>query len=202
MTVIFSIAILVISIVVHEVSHGIAALWQGDPTSKYAGRLTLNPLKHIDPIGSVLIPVICALLPGGIMFGWAKPVPINPYNFRNPRLGEAIVSFAGPLSNITIALIFGLILRFYIGVLPEATTAILAITVITNLVLAIFNLVPVPPLDGSKILLSILPDSMANIKAVFDQYGMFLAIFFIFFLWQYFTPLIYIAFGAITGLSF
>lgn len=201
MTPLFSIIILVFSIVVHEVAHGLAALWQGDPTAKYAGRLTLNPVKHIDPVGSVLVPIICALLPGGIMFGWAKPVPINPYNFRNHRSGEAIVSFAGPLSNIIIALICGLILRFYLPVLPSPTATILAITTIINIVLAIFNLMPVPPLDGSKILFSLLPESMASFKAVMDQYGMILAIFFIFFAWQFFTPLIYIAFTAITGMS-
>lgn len=201
MTALFSILILVISVVVHEVAHGLAALWQGDPTAKYAGRLTLNPIKHIDPVGSVIVPLICAVFPGGIMFGWAKPVPINPYNFRNPRAGEALVSFAGPFSNIVIALIFGLILRFYVDMLPSPTITILAIVVLTNIVLAIFNLMPVPPLDGSKILFSILPESMANFKATMDRYGMVLAIFFIFFIWQIFTPLIFKAFTLITGLS-
>lgn len=202
MTPIFSIAILIISVVVHEVAHGLAALWQGDPTAKYAGRLTLNPLKHIDIVGSIVVPLICALFPGGVMFGWAKPVPINPYNFRNPRAGEAIVSFAGPLSNIVIALVFGLILRFYAVMLPVPTISILVLIVITNVVLAIFNLMPVPPLDGSKILFSLLPESMASFKATMDRYGMAIAIFFIFFLWQFFTPLIFKAFTLITGISF
>lgn len=98
-TFIFAIAILIMSVVIHEVAHGIAALWQGDVTAKYEGRLTLNPIAHIDPIGSILVPFFCALLPGSLMFGWAKPVPVNPYNFKNKRWGEALVAFAGPLSN-------------------------------------------------------------------------------------------------------
>lgn len=201
MIIIFSIAILVISVVVHEVAHGLAALWQGDPTAKYAGRLTLNPLKHIDPIGSVVIPLICAVLPGAIMFGWAKPVPVNIYNLRNPRRGEAIVSFAGPLSNIIIALIFGLILRFYLPMLPSETVEVLILIIVTNIVLAIFNLMPVPPLDGSKILFSLLPDRFENFKRMMDQYGMFLAIFFIFFIWQFFSPVIFFAFSLLTGIT-
>lgn len=201
MTAIFSIAILIISVIVHEVAHGLAALWQGDPTAKYAGRLTLNPVKHIDPIGSVVVPLICAVLPGGIMFGWAKPVPVNIYNLRNPRSGEAIVAFAGPLTNIILALVFGLILKFYALVLPVATVNILIIIVLTNLVLAIFNLMPVPPLDGSKILFSLLPDSFSEFKRVMDQYGMLVAIFFIFFIWQFFTPVIFYAFNLLTGIG-
>ncbi len=197
---IFSIAILIISIIVHEVAHGLAALSQGDPTAKYAGRLTLNPIAHIDVVGSIIVPFMCYIL-GGVMFGWAKPVPVNYYNFKNPRFGEFFVSFAGPLSNIIIALICGLILRFVGMGLPEATIQILATTVLINLVLAIFNLMPVPPLDGSKILFSLLPDSMANFKRSFEQYGMFLTIFFIFFLWKYITPLIYIVFGVITNIT-
>ena len=187
------------SIVVHEVSHGWAALSQGDPTAKYAGRLTLNPISHIDPVGSILVPLVSALLSPGLMFGWAKPVPINPYNFRHRRFGEFFVSIAGPASNLVIALIVGLIIRFWGDVLPTATVTILAVTVIINIVLALFNLVPIPPLDGSKILLSVLPDSMANFKNILDRYGMIFTILFIFFLWKYLTPLIYIVFTLITG---
>lgn len=200
-TALFSIAVLIISIVIHEVAHGFAALSQGDPTAKYAGRLTLNPISHIDPIGSILVPLMCILLPGGIVFGWAKPVPINPYNFKNQRFGEFFTAAAGPLSNLAIALIAGLVLRFWYLAIPPATSSILVIIVVTNLVLAIFNLMPVPPLDGSKILFSILPESAEPFKLFMDRYGMFLTFFFILFLWQFVTPLIYIVFHVITGLN-
>ncbi|MEN9649213.1 MAG: hypothetical protein RL094_180 [Candidatus Parcubacteria bacterium] len=200
LTALFSLAILVISIVIHEVAHGIAALSQGDSTAKYAGRLTLNPISHIDPVGSIVVPLIFALLPGSLMFGWAKPVPINPYNFRNKRWGEAIVAFAGPFSNICIAVLAGLALRFFGAAIPDATAQILIITALTNLVLAIFNLVPVPPLDGSKILFSFLPQSMAHLRANLEKYGFFVTLFFIFFLWEYFTPVIFYIFYGLTGL--
>src|SRR3954470_23460404 len=108
---IFSILILIFSIVVHEVSHGYAAYLQGDNTAKFAGRLTLNPLKHLEWFGSFILPVLSYYF-GGFIIGWAKPVPFNPYNLQNQRWGEAIVAIAGPLSNICIALIFGLAIRF------------------------------------------------------------------------------------------
>src|SRR3989344_1166355 len=155
---IFSIAALVMSVVIHEVSHGYAALRGGDQTAKLAGRLTLNPLKHLDPIGSFLVPLLTSL--AGFTFGWAKPVPYNPYNLRNKRFGEALVATAGPLSNILIAIIFGIIVRvsaLYELPVSVAFLKIVGIIVLINIVLAIFNLVPIPPLDGSKILLSILP---------------------------------------------
>src|SRR5262245_29317731 len=106
----FIIIILIMSVVVHEVSHGFAALALGDPTAKYAGRLTLNPFYHLDPIGSVLVPIL-GYLSGGIIIGWAKPVPFNPYNLRDARWGEALVALAGPVSNIILAIIFSLIIR-------------------------------------------------------------------------------------------
>ncbi len=200
-TPIFSIAILILSVIIHEVAHGIAALSQGDATAKYAKRLTINPLRHIDPVGSIIVPFIMALLPGGIMFGWAKPVPVNPYNFRNKRWGEAFVAFAGPLSNILIALIAGLSLRFFIGVMPDATAQILILTALINIVLAIFNLIPIPPLDGSKILFSVLPRNMAQVRDSLEKYSFLFVIIFVFFIWQFFTPLIYTVFSLITGVQ-
>lgn len=158
--IIFLIAILVVSVVIHEVSHGFAANWLGDPTAKLEGRLTLNPVSHIDPMGSVILPAILALSSSPFLFGWAKPVPYNPYNFqRGGRWAEAIVAFAGPAANITIALVFGLLIRF--NALP-AEMAPLAISIVfLNILLAIFNLIPIPPLDGSKILGQLLPRSLA-----------------------------------------
>ena len=135
-TIIFSIAILVMSVVIHEVAHGYAALWQGDVTAKYAGRLTLNPIKHLDPFGSVILPLLMALLPGNLIFGWAKPVPYNPYNLKNQRWGELIVAAAGPISNVIIALVFGLLIRFSpVLDLPNSFVEISFTVVLINLVL-------------------------------------------------------------------
>ena len=187
------------SIVIHEVSHGLAAMSQGDLTAKYQGRLTLNPLKHIDPFGSVILPLLFVLSGSSMVFGWAKPVPYNPYNLKNGRWSELWVAVAGPLSNICIALLFGLVLRFFGNSLPLATIQILSMVSLINLVLAIFNLVPLPPLDGSKILFSLLPEQTLKLRAIFETYGMFLTIFFIFFVWQYFSPAIFWIFRLIVG---
>ncbi len=188
---IFSLAILIMSVVVHEVSHGLAADAQGDPTARLAGRLTLNPIKHLDPIGSVLIPIICALLPGTFMIGWAKPVPFNPYNLRNQRWGEAIVAIAGPLSNIAIATIAGVVIRIaqtgsFFGLafsLSLPAINFLSLIVITNIVLALFNLMPIPPLDGSKILFSLIPSRYPAFRVFFEKYSLVVLLLFIFVLW-------------------
>ncbi len=199
MTGIFSFIILIMSIVVHEVSHGLAAMSQGDLTAKYQGRLTLNPLKHIDLFGSIILPLLFVLSGSNVVFGWAKPVPYNPYNLRNGRWSELWVALAGPLSNICIALACGLTLRFVGMGLPIATIQILSDITLINIVLALFNLVPLPPLDGSKILLSLLPEKANKIREIFEKYGLFLTIFFIFFVWKFFTPLIFLVFYAIVG---
>ena len=196
---VFSIAILIMSVVIHEVSHGYAAYFQGDKTAEYQGRLTLNPLMHLDIWGSLLVPIISYSL-GGFIIGWAKPVPYNPYNLRNRRWGEAIVAVAGPASNIVMATIFGLLIRFTGVALPESFIQIAATAVFINILLAIFNLVPVPPLDGSKILFSLFPLNMA-IRSFFERYGLILVLFFIFFLWQLILPLVGLLFSLITGLS-
>jgi len=158
---IIGIGIVILSIIFHEVAHGYVADWLGDPTARYAGRLTLNPVPHIDPVGSVAIPGILALTGSPFLIGWAKPVPYNPYNLKNQRWGEALVGAAGPLTNILIAIIFGLILRFSgdLG-LSGATLGILVTVVYANLVLAIYNMIPIPPLDGSKVLAALLPMQM------------------------------------------
>jgi Zn-dependent protease len=201
--IIFSIAVLIMSVVVHEVSHGYAASFLGDQTARLSGRLTLNPLKHLDPIGSVIFPLISYLI-GGFIFGWAKPVLYNPYNLRNQRWGELIVSIAGPISNLILALIFGSMLRFAgtEGLLSPDLTTILAVIVQINIVLAVFNLVPIPPLDGSKVLLSLLPfHSSQKVRNFMETYGMILVIFFILFIWRFLSPVISFIFSFITGLS-
>lgn len=200
---IFSIAVLVMSVVVHEVSHGYAALSLGDQTAKMSGRLTLNPIKHLDPIGSILVPLLTSL--AGFTFGWAKPVPYNPYNLRSRRWGEMIVAAAGPLSNILVVVAFGLLIRgsfLYELALSAAFLKIAGMIVLINLVLAIFNLVPIPPLDGSKIILSALPYHLAEpLRGWLDRYGLILILIFIFFLWGFVSPLIFFLFRLFTGLD-
>lgn len=178
---IFSLLVLLFSVVLHEVSHGTAAYYLGDPTAKEAGRLTLNPLGHLDPFGSVILPLLLLLFTAGKgpVLGWAKPVPINPYHFKNPKWDNAKVALAGPGSNLVLALFFGLAIR----VLPLPFSLALAFTIIVliNLLLAIFNLIPIPPLDGSHLLFSFLPEKAQNIKVFLLQYGMVFLVLFIFF---------------------
>ena len=188
---IFIIIILIMSVILHELAHGYAALFLGDSTAKHAGRLTLNPIKHLDPVGSVFIPLILYIFNTGLIFGWAKPVPYNPYNLRNQKWGELIVATAGPLTNLLLAIIFGLVIRFGInlGVSP-AFVSLGSSIVILNIVLGLFNLIPIPPLDGSKILFSILPLRFQGLKDRLEQFGFVIVIFFIFFLWNFVSPLI------------
>ena len=171
MLIILSIIILIFSVILHEVSHGFMADWLGDPTARLAGRLTLNPLKHIDPVGSILVPLITSLF--GFTFGWAKPVPYNPYNLRNKRQGEFLIALAGPASNLLLAIIFGTIIRFTATPLtvngPFIT--VLSYVVLINIVLAIFNLIPLPPLDGSKLLFSVLPNQYGRFRRTLELYA-------------------------------
>jgi len=163
-----TIAVVILSIIFHEVAHGYVAHWLGDPTARLAGRLTLNPLPHIDPVGSLLIPGILLLSGTPFLIGWAKPVPYNPYNLRGGKWSEAMVAVAGPLTNIVIAGVFSLLLRADIVASPFfVQVAILAI--FANIALAIINLIPIPPLDGSKIIRAILPFSAAQAYGRLEQ---------------------------------
>lgn len=196
---VFSVAILVFSVVAHEVSHGYMAQYLGDPTARLAGRLTMNPVKHIDPIGSILVPIVTALMPGGFVFGWAKPVPYNPYNLRDQKWGDAKVALAGPMTNLGIALIFGLFLRFYGSSIADSMTSMVQLIVLINIFLAIFNLVPIPPLDGSKVLLNALPLRYRYIGDYLERYALVLIIIFAFFLWKYILPLVYLIYWLFVG---
>ncbi|MDP4007355.1 MAG: site-2 protease family protein [bacterium] len=204
---IFLIIILIFSVVLHEVSHGIVANALGDPTAKQAGRLTLNPIPHLDPIGSILLPGFLILMSqlggGGIIFGWAKPVPVNPLNFRDKKYGSALVSLAGPGSNLSIALIFGLVLRFLpLTEFSPALVTIFSYIVILNILLAVFNLLPIPPLDGSHILFTFLPRRFAALKIILSQFGLFILLFIIFFFFGFVSPVVNFLFRLIVGSSF
>jgi len=200
---VFYIAILIMSIVIHEVSHGFVAEYFGDNTARNAGRLTLNPLKHIDLFGSIFLPVILVLSHSPFLFGWAKPVPYNPNNLRNRKWGTIAVASAGVLANFSIAIIFGIIIRLTSNsALPDNFYFITSIIVVINLALGIFNLVPIPPLDGSKILFSFLPESAFSFILAYEQYALILLLVFIVFLSPYLTPLLAYLFHFLTGLAF
>lgn len=182
--IIFSIAVLIMSVVIHELAHGYMADYLGDPTAKYAGRLTLNPIAHLDLMGSFIVPVLMVMFSGGVLFGWAKPVPVNPYNLRNQKWGEALVALAGPVSNLVLALIFGLCVRFSaeLGLGPTFVELSVYIVLI-NVVLVFFNLIPIPPLDGSKILFAFLGSKANDVRYFFERYWLitiFLVVFVIF----------------------
>ena len=165
------IVILILSVVIHEMAHGYAANWLGDPTARLAGRLSANPLVHLDPMMSIILPGILIATGSPILFGAAKPVPYNPYNLRNQKWGEAIVAVAGPLANVGIALLFAVLVRLS-GVmnLSEAFVSLSIQIIMLNLFLAFFNLVPIPPLDGSKILPVLLPYKLRMKYAGFRNY--------------------------------
>lgn len=194
--IIFQLAILIFSVVIHEVAHGLAANALGDPTAKYAGRLTLNPLKHLDPVGSVLVPFLSIVF-GGAFIGWAKPVPYNPYNLqtKSRELGSAVVGAAGPLTNILVAVFFGFVLRsgsFLTALLGGAAWPLFQLfgfVVVINLWLAVFNLLPIPPLDGSKLLFYLLPATSERLKMVLEQFGFFIVILLIFLVPSFFGQL-------------
>lgn len=190
------------SVVIHEVSHGYAALALGDPTAKYQGRLTLNPIAHLDPVGSFIVPMIGHFL-GGFIIGWAKPVPFNPFNLKSAKWGEAIVAVAGPLSNIAIAFIFGLIIRVGVArdLLNQEFLELASFVVLINIVLAFFNMIPIPPLDGSKILFSILPYRWQSVRYQMEKFGLIFVFLFIFLFWRFLSPIIFTLFSLITGMG-
>lgn len=184
----FYIAILLVSVILHEMAHGYAALSQGDKTALYAGRLTFNPIKHLDLWGSILIPLFLILSGAGFVIGWAKPVPYNPDNLKNQTWGKVWVAIAGVLTNIAIALVFALIARFV--PLGESALSIAYMIIITNIVLAIFNLVPIPPLDGSKIILAFVPARYERQIQSIERYSFIILIVFILYGWGLISPLI------------
>jgi len=196
MEIAFVILIFLYSVIAHEVMHGVMADYLGDPTARYLGRLTLNPLAHIDPVGSILLPLLLIMTSSPIIFGWAKPVPYNPYNLRNQKYGNALVAGAGVGTNLALAIIFGALIRFL--PLPDAMSSLFSQIVAVNIALGVFNLVPIPPLDGSKILFDLVPYSSA-MKENLERYGFVILIFFLLFGVQYLSPLMEALFSLIVG---
>lgn len=174
MELIIKIVALVFSIIIHEVAHGYAAYRLGDPTARDANRLTLNPLAHIDLMGSVLLPLFLILIKSPILLGWAKPVPFNPGYFRDVKKGIMIVGLAGPASNLILAAIVGTIIRIF--PFEGIIGLFLVYACIINVVLAIFNLIPIPPLDGSRVAIGFLPSHLVPGYLRLERYG-FLIIF-------------------------
>jgi Zn-dependent protease len=177
------IIVLVMSVVIHEMAHGYMAFWLGDPTAKYAGRLSFNPVNHLDLFGSFLVPFILIITGSPFLFGWAKPVPFNPYNLRNQKWGPALVGLAGPLSNFILAIVAGILMRALLvfGVVDGFFLQILSVILFINVLLMVFNLFPIPPLDGSKLLFALIPIS-EHTKMTLERYGfVFLLMFMILF---------------------
>ena len=200
---IFYFIVLIFSIIVHEVAHGLAAEREGDPTARMLGRITLNPLKHIDWMGSVILPLILILSQSGIVIGWAKPVPYNADNLKRGNKSVALVSIAGILVNLTIAVAFGLLLRVMVstGGASQSFAEIASVIVLVNLVLALFNAIPLAPLDGFRFLSAVLPRSTEPFMRVVEQYSLPLLLAFIFFGWKVVAPLAFTLFSLITGIS-
>ncbi len=176
---IFLIVVLIFSAIFHEYMHGFAALRLGDPTAKNAGRLTFNPIVHLDLFGSILLPLSMVLLGSPFLFAWAKPVPYNPNNLSDKKYGDAKVAAAGPLANLAIAVVLALVLRFMPFSAPTFSMLIASIIYI-NLILMVFNLIPIPPLDGSKVVSAFLPDKIKSRYLSLERFGLLFVFMFIY----------------------
>ncbi len=168
MNIIFSLVLFFLAVVIHEFAHGWMAYKLGDPTAKHSGRLTLNPLAHIDPIGTIALPLFLVATGSPFLFGWAKPVPVNFLGLRDPKKGMIWVGLAGPCANILLAIVISFIIKLRISLLPLEA---LQYFMILNLVLATFNLIPIPPMDGSRVVMGLLPDKLSYKYMQLERFG-------------------------------
>ena len=198
----FIVPILLFSVILHEVAHGYVAYLNGDPTAKTMKRLTLNPLPHIDPVGTVLLPMILILLQSPVLFGWAKPVPFNPRYFKNLDLGLFTVSLAGPMTNILLACLFSVALRLSE---PESLSFIVLVYAVSiNIILAVFNMIPIPPMDGSKVVCALLPRNLQLKYLSLERWGILIIFILLFMglLHRVIIPIYLKIFQWLTGISF
>ena len=185
MNIIQSIAIwavpVLFAITLHEVAHGWVARYLGDPTAAKLGRLSLNPIRHVDPIGTILVPAVMLLLPGNFLFGWAKPVPVNANLLGNPKRDMSIVAVAGPLANLVMAFFWALLIKLSISSEQVSNTQQLLILmglagILINLILMVLNLIPLPPLDGGRVLVGLLPEGLSRKLASLERYGLIIIV--------------------------
>lgn len=162
------------AVILHELSHGFVALALGDRTAQQAGRLTLNPLKHVDPVGTIFLPLVLRLVHSPVTFGWAKPVPINVFNLRHPKRDMLWIGMAGPVSNLLMAIAASGFLKVFGPGLPPVVVSLVKYLALVNLVLGVFNLLPIPPLDGSRVLMSIVPNRFAVGLILMERWGFIL----------------------------
>lgn len=199
--IITTVVILLFSAIVHEVSHGLMAERLGDDTAREQGRITLNPISHIDPFGSILLPLLLLSVNSPIIFGAAKPVPVNFNNLKNPKSGMALVSLAGPLSNFALAILFTIPIK--LGLVNNVAFPILLQAIFINLILGTFNLIPIPPMDGSKIVASLLPNEWMYKILELERYGFILVLIFLYMGWlEYILLPVILGFSRIFGINF
>lgn len=201
-TIVVIIAAILLSATLHEAMHAFASYWLGDDTAKLQGRLTLNPIAHLDLFGSVLLPtfLVIARLGGAPVpiFGAAKPVPFNPSRLKYDEFGSALVALAGPLTNLGLAIISGLTIRFAGGSMSESVQDIFALFMHINLGFFVFNMIPFPPLDGSRVLYAVAPEALQNVMRSIERYGLLSVMIFLVVLG---TPVLNFVFNTVTKLS-
>lgn len=204
---VYQVIVLIFLIIIHEVSHGLMAYKLGDNTAKEAGRLTLNPIKHLEFFGSFLVPLLFIATGSSFILGWAKPVPFNPYNLKDPKRDGALIALAGPVSNFLIAIIFGLVVRFMAVFMSAASSPILIniygllnIVIFVSVLLAFFNLIPIPPFDGSRIVLAFLSGEAERFWLQLERYGTLLIILLLFGgMLSFLSPLVVSVYHLIVG---
>ena len=171
MNLLLNLCIFFFAVIIHEYAHGWVAWKLGDSTARFMGRLTLNPLAHIDPIGTIFLPLILLITHSPVLFGWAKPVPVDFFNLKNPKQGMIWVGLAGPVANILFAIALSLLLKIPLLLASYLAVSVVTTAIIANLVLAVFNLLPIPPLDGSRVMMGLLPYNLSVEYAKIEPYG-------------------------------